>query len=81
MDQQIVKIQTRGVITIPKKFRKIFGLRSDKYVRIRLEKGRLIIEPIKIVSYSPRQYTKEEIKEFLALDEKETKTLKNKGIL
>ncbi len=81
MNEQIVKIQSRGVITIPKKFRKIFGLKSDEYVRIRLEKGRLVVEPVKIVSYLPRQYTEEEIKEFIALDEKETKELKNKGIL
>ena len=78
---QIVKIQQRGVITIPKKFRKIFDLKRDKYVRIRLDKGRLVLEPVKIISYSPRQYTEEEIKEFIALDEKETKELKNKGIL
>lgn len=79
--EELVKLQTKGLITIPKKMRQILKLEEKGIVKLKLEKGRLVIEPVSTLTYSVRSYTKEEIKEFLALDEKETKELKKKGLL
>ena len=78
--EEIVKIQPKGLITIPKKFRT--GLFEENgLARVRKEKGRLILEPVRTLPYPVRSYTKEDIKEFVALDAYETKKLKAKGLL
>lgn len=78
--EEIVKIQPKGVFTIPKKFRT--GLfEENSLARVRKEKGRLILEPVRTLPYSVRRYTDDEIKEFIDLDAYETKKLKAKGLL
>jgi bifunctional DNA-binding transcriptional regulator/antitoxin component of YhaV-PrlF toxin-antitoxin module len=78
--EEIVKIQPKGLFTIPKKFRT--GLFEENgLARVRKEKGRLILEPVRTLPYPVRSYTESEIKEFLDLDSYETKTLKAKGLL
>lgn len=78
--EEIVKIQPKGVFTIPKKFRT--GLfEENSLARVRKEKGRLILEPVRTLPYPVRSYTDEEVKEFLELDAKESKTLKSQGLL
>ena len=79
--EEFVKLQPKGLITIPKKMRDLLNLEEKGIVRLTLEKGRLYLEPLKTLSYPVRTYTKEEIKEFLALDAKESKELKKKGLL
>lgn len=80
ISEELVKIQPKGLITIPKKFRT--GLfEKNGLARVRKEKGRLILEPVRILPYPVRHYTDEEIKEFIALDKYETKKLKTKGLL
>ncbi len=78
--EEIVKIQPKGLFTIPKKFR--MGLFEENgLARVRKEKGRLILEPVRTLPYPVRSYTNEEIKEFIDLDGYETKKLKAKGLL
>lgn len=77
---EIVKIQTKGLLTIPKKLRQKIGLEERGLVKIKEEKGRLVIEPLRMLPYPVRSYTKQELKEFLELDKAESKDLKKKGL-
>ena len=71
----IVKIQPKGLFTIPKKLRA--GLFEENgFARVRKEKRRLVIEPVRMLSYPVRSYTNDEIDEFLNLDQEEAKKLK-----
>lgn len=79
--EEIVKIQPKGLITIPKKLRQQLGLEENTLVNMREEKGRLIMEPLRTLPYPVRSYTADEVDEFIELDKKETKQLKKKGLL
>lgn len=78
--QEIIKVQPRGIITIPRKFRDT-DFDENSFVRIRKEKRTLIIEPVQVIGYSARSYTDQEVNDFFLLDDRETKELKQKGIL
>lgn len=78
---EIIKLQPKGVLTIPKKFRQALGLDNNSLIRIKKDKWRLVIEPVRTLSYPVRNYTETELKEFLELDKKETEKLKNKGLI
>jgi len=78
--EEIVKFQQRGVLTVPKKMREgIFD--EGGIARIKRVGGKLIIEPVRTLSYPVRSYTDKELQEFFDLDEKETKELKAKGFI
>lgn len=79
--QQLVRIQAKGLITLPKKFRQDLGLQENQLARIKKIKGRLIIEPVRILPYPTRSYTDQDLTEFLKLDRRETKQLKKKRLL
>lgn len=79
--QQIVKIQSKGNLTIPKSLRDALGFVENELVRMKKEKGRLIVEAVRTLSYPVRAYKDKELKGFFDLDEKETKKLKAKGLL
>jgi bifunctional DNA-binding transcriptional regulator/antitoxin component of YhaV-PrlF toxin-antitoxin module len=79
--EEIVKIQAKGLLTIPKGFRLNLGLEENTLARLKEEKGRLVIEPVRTLPYPVRRYTDKEIDDFLVLDTKETKELKKKGLL
>lgn len=79
--EEIVKIQPKGLVTIPKKFRQELGFKENSLVRIKEEKGRLVMEAVRTLSYPVRSYTDSEIDQFLKLDKKETRQLKKKGLL
>ena len=81
IQEEIAKLQPRGILTIPKKFRLQLGLDSNSIIKIRKDGYRLIIEPVKTLSYPIRSYNEKEIKEFIDLDKKETQALKEKGLL
>ena len=81
MDIQIVKVQTKGLVTIPKKFRDDLGFEENGLVRMRKEKGSLVLEPVRILPYSVRSYTDKEIEKFLKEDRKETRELRKKNLL
>jgi len=77
----IVKIQSKGLLTIPKIYREKLSLEEGDLVRVKAKRGRLMVEKVRTLPYPVRSYTKGEIKEFLELDEKESKKLKAKGLL
>lgn len=79
--EEIIKLQPRGVLTIPKKFRQDIGFKESSFVKIKKKKWQLVIEPVRILPYPVRSYKQKELKEFFKLDEKETKKLKKKGLL
>ena len=79
--ENIIRILPKGVVTIPKKIRELVRLEENELARIKVEKGRLIIEPIRTLAYPVRSYTEKEIDEFIALDKKETKELKKRKLL
>lgn len=77
--EEIVKIQPKGLLTIPKKFRQDLGLEDRGLVRVKKEKGRLVIESVRTLPYPVRSYSTKELKEFFELDKLETQKLKTKG--
>ena len=79
--EEIIKVLPKGLITIPKKLRQSVGLRENGLARIKKEKGKLVIEPVTILSYPVRSYTEEEIEEFLETDRKEGLELKKMKLL
>lgn len=84
VQEQIVRVQAKGLVTIPKRLRDKIGLRENGLARIKKEGGRLILEPVNVINYPIREYSEseEEIKEFIAADERETVgLLKLKGSL
>lgn len=70
------RLQAKGLITIPKKFRKEIGLEKNSLICVKKQKNRLILEPVKTIAYPLRTYTKKEIETFLAFDAQQTKELK-----
>ncbi len=79
--EQIVKIQPKGLITIPKKFRRDLGLEENSLARVKKERGRLIIEPVRTLPYPVRTYTDQELEEFVAFDKEQTEELRREGLL
>ena len=78
--EEIIKLQPRGIFTLPKKLRE--GLFDENgLAKITRTGRRLVIEPVRTLSYSVRSYTNKEVQEFFDLDEKETKDLKKKGFI
>lgn len=78
--QEIIQIQSRGNITIPKPFRSE-GFDEKSYIRMRKMNGKLVLEPVQIVGYPVRKYLNTEVDEFFDLDDKESLKLKKMGIL
>ena len=81
IQEEIVKMQPKGLVTIPKKLRQKVGLLENSLVKVKEEQGRLVLEPVRTLPYPVRSYTQEDIKEFLELDKRESKELKEKGLL
>ncbi|MEK7504240.1 MAG: hypothetical protein AAB550_01955 [Patescibacteria group bacterium] len=78
--QEIIQIQSRGNITIPKLFRsEEFDEKS--YIRMKKLDGKLILEPVQIIGYPVRKYLSSEVDDFFALDDRESIKLKKMGIL
>ena len=78
---EIIKVQPKGLITIPKKLRESVGLSDRSLVRISTDKGRLIIEPVRALPYPVRSYTDKELDEFLAFDEEQGRELRRRKII
>lgn len=81
IQEEIIKLQPRGLLTIPKKFRQTLGLEDNTLVRIRKDSWRLIIEPVRTLPYPVRSYTNKDLDEFFELDAEQTKKLTKKGLL
>lgn len=72
--EEIVKIQNKWILTLPSSLRK--GLFEENgYVRVTKDKGRLILEPVRMLSYPVRSYTDEELEEFIKFDAEESKSM------
>lgn len=59
MQEDIVKMQSKGLLTIPKRFREELGFEEDGLVRVMEEKGRIVLEPVRILDYPVRSYSQE----------------------
>jgi len=46
----IVRMDDRGRIVVPKKFREKIGLKKGEYVKIRVENNAIIIEPLESIA-------------------------------
>jgi len=79
--EEIVRLQQKGLITIPKKFRIQLNIGENDLLRLKNEKGRIVLEPLRTLPYPVRTYTMKEINEFIALDKAETVILKKKRVL
>jgi len=79
--EEIIKIQPKGILTIPKNLRLSLGFVDNSLVRVKEEKGRLIMEAVRTLPYPVRSYTDDEIGSFLELDKKQSKELKKKGLI
>ena len=78
--EEIVKMQPRGLLTIPRRFRdEKFG--GNRFVKVKKVRGGLMLEPVTVLGYAARKYTDSEMDEFFELDEKETKELKSRGVV
>lgn len=81
IQEEIIKVQPKGLVTIPKKIRQKLGFEENSLIRVTEEKGRIVLEPVRTLPYPVRSYTKEDIEGFIKLDQSETETLKQKGLL
>lgn len=79
--EEIVRIQPKGLITIPARFRKSYGLVENSLAILKSEAGRITITPARVLPYPVRSYTDKEIQEFIKFDKKESQKLRKKGLL
>lgn len=79
-DDQIVQLQPRWVFTLPKSLREDF-FEENRLAKISRIGRKIVIEPVRTLPYAVRSYSDKEIDEFFELDDKESKELKNKGII
>jgi AbrB family looped-hinge helix DNA binding protein len=79
--EQMVRVQNKGLVTIPKSMRDSIGLNVNDLIRIKEKMGRIILEPVRVLPYQVRSYTNSDLDSFFELDEKESKTLKKKNLL
>lgn len=68
VSESVIKILPKGLVTIPKKWREELGLDENGLARIRKEGKRLVLEPVSVVGYLLREYSREEIKQFIKED-------------
>jgi len=79
-EDQIIQLQPRWVFTLPKSLRDNF-FEENKLAKISRIGRKIVIEPVRTLPYAVRSYSKNEVDEFFELDDKESKELKNKGII
>ena len=79
--EELVKMQQKGLVTIPKKFRKQLGLQQNSIIKIKQEKSKLILELVQTLDYPVRHYTDQEVDEFMVFDKEQTKKLQKKGLV
>jgi len=56
-------------------------IKKNQLLRLKQEKGLLIIEPVRTLPYPVRSYSKKDLNQFIKLDAKESKELKTKSFL
>ena len=65
---EIIKIQSKGVMTIPKNARDKYGFADNSFLRLKEEKNRLYLERVRVLPYPVRSYTQNDLDEFFAFD-------------
>jgi len=76
---KIIRLLSRGQITIPIEFRKKLGIDEDTFLNLALKGNRIEITPFTLCDKSKkdlRNYTNKEIAEFLDEDKIDKKTAK-----
>lgn len=81
VQEEIIKIQNKGLVTIPKSYRDDLGLEENGLIRMKKEKGRIILEPVRILPYQVRSYSEAEVKAFIEEDKKQSNTLKKQKLI
>jgi len=66
--EEIVKMQPKGLLTIPVNIRKKYGFSENDFIRIKATAGKVYLEPVRTLSYPVRSYTDKELEEFFELD-------------
>lgn len=79
--EDIIKVQLKGLLMIPKKMRDSVGVVERGFVRIRADQGKITIEPVRTLPYPVRSYTDKELAEFIAFDEEQGKELRRLKII
>lgn len=71
--EEIIKLQPKGVLTIPKPIRTRFGLKDNDFIRIKASGGKVYFEPVRTLPYPVRSYTGKDLDEFFTLDKQLSK--------
>lgn len=58
----LIQLSERGQLTLPAEVRKALGLRGGDAFQVRVEDGRVVLEPVEVTPVE--LYTKERTKEF-----------------
>lgn len=66
--EEIIKMQPKGLLTIPVKIRKKYGLNANDFIRIKASNGKVYLEPVRTLPYPIRSYTNKDLDEFFELD-------------
>lgn len=77
----LVKTLNKGQVTIPAKLRRKIGIKKNSYLRAYSKGRKVVLEPISLETFGSlekyiREFTDEEIAEWLELDKLEGETLK-----
>ena len=59
----LIQLSERGQLTLPAEVRKALGLRGGDAFQVRVEDGRVVLEPVEVTPIE--LYTEERIEEFL----------------
>ncbi len=79
--EDIIKMQPKGTMTIPKKLRQQAGFTDRGLVRVKAQKGKITLEQVYTTPYPVRTFTDEEINEWLELDRTDSEELRKEGLL
>lgn len=66
--EEIVKLQPKGLLTIPVNIRKKYGFNANDFIRIKARGGKVYLEPVRTLPYQVRSYTNKDLEEFFELD-------------
>lgn len=65
----IIQVRDKGQVTIPKMIRQKVGVKDGAIMIVFIESGRIILERAGITPYPIREYTDQEIEQFIKDDQ------------
>lgn len=74
--QTLIRVQSKGLITLPKKIRDELNLSENSHLKISIQNGKVVLDPLQVRSFPIRIYTDEEIEQFLEDDKLDPKLAK-----